>query len=62
MSANAKLRPMTLNLELPSETEARLRDIARANNLAIEEATAQALDQWMCDQSVVEGEEAAKIS
>lgn len=29
---------MTLNLELPPETEARLREIARAQNLAVEEA------------------------
>lgn len=49
---------MTLNLELPPETEARLREIARAHNLAIEEATAQALEQWMRQQSALADEEA----
>lgn len=49
---------MTLNLELPPETEARLREIARAHNLAVEEATTQALEQWMRQQSVAADDEA----
>ncbi len=53
---------MTLNLELPPETGARLRDIARSNNLAIEAATPQARDQWMGQQFAVTYEEATKIS
>ena len=49
---------MTLILELPPESEARLRDIARAHNLAPEEAATQALDQWMQQQGDVADEEA----
>ena len=49
---------MTLILDLPPETEARLRELARARNLAPEEATALALEQWMRGQSDVAAEEA----
>ena len=47
---------MTLILELPPESEARLRDIARARNLAVEEAATQALDQWMQQQNAPDAE------
>lgn len=43
---------MTLILELPPATEARLREAARARGLALEAAVTEALESWS-DQQVV---------